>query len=319
MDELARALSRMSAADFQPVTTAELKKHIARLPINSAAGASGIHNMLLRKLPEHFIWLVVHLVNLSLASSSLQVAWKHAVIVMLPKTKVDLHEPSNYRPISLLCCLGKLCERVVQGRLYSHLEAAGLLTPQQSGFRRFRRAADNILFLTQKVQENLNKHKKVCCFFFDIKKAFDNVWHAGLLWKLVCAGVPAYLLLWTAAFLAERVFQVRVNGALSHHGRISADVPQGAVLSPTLFNVFVNDIPLEGKSSLSYSTLHDIHHRRHFSPAHENRHTHQASRRVAKKESPRDERIKDVLHYLHAIDQGQEGLRLQDERPAYPP
>ena len=174
--------------------------------MNSAASASGIHNKLLRKMPEHFIWLVVHLINLSQASSRLPSAWKHAIIVMLPKTKVNLHDPSNYRPISLLCCLGKLCERVVKGRLYGHLEAGGWLTPQQSGFRRFRRAADNILFLTQKVQENLNKNKKVCCFFFAIKKAFDNVWHAGLLWKLVCSDVPAYLLLWTVAFLAERVF-----------------------------------------------------------------------------------------------------------------
>ena len=254
--ELAQALSRMSAPSFEPVTTAELRKHIARLPMNSAAGASGIHNKLLRKMPEHFIWLVVHLINFSLASSRLPAAWKHAIIVMLPKTKVNLHDPSNYRPISLLCCLGKLCERVVQGRLYGHLEAGGWLTPQQSGFRRFRRAADNILFLTQKVQENLNKNKKVCCFFFDIKKAFDNVWHAGLLWKLVCSDVPAYLLLWTVAFLPERVFQVRVNAALSHHGQISAGVPQGAVLSPTLFNVFINDIPLEGTPSLSYSTLY---------------------------------------------------------------
>ena len=255
-DELTQALSRMSASVFDPVTTVELKKHIARLPMNSAAGASGIHNMLLRKLPDHFIWLVVHLINLSLASSRLPSAWKHAIIIMLPKTKVNLHDPTNYRPISLLCCLGKLCERVVQGRLYGHLEAGGWLTPQQSGFRRFRRATDNILFLTQKVQENLNKRKKVCCFFFDIKKAFDNVWHAGLLWKLVCSDVPAYLLLWTAAFLADRVFQVRVNSALSHRGQISAGVPQGAVLSPTLFNVFINDIPLEGTPSLSYSTLY---------------------------------------------------------------
>ena len=254
--ELLQALNRMSVGRFDPVTTAELKKLIARLPMNSAAGASGIHNMLLRKLPDHFIWLVVHLINLSLASSRLPEAWKHAVIFMLPKTKVNLHDPSNYRPISLLCCLGKLCEREVQARLYSHLEAGRLLTPQQSGFRRFRRTADNILFLTQKVQENLNKHKKVCCFFFDIKKAFDNVWHAGLLWKLVRSHVPAYLLLWIAAFLADRAFQVRVNAALSHHGQISAGVPQGAVLSPTLFNVFINDIPLEGTPSLSYSTLY---------------------------------------------------------------
>ena len=158
---LAEQLSSASSDTFDPVTTKELKKHIARLPKNSAAGASGIHNMMLRKLPDDFMWLIVHLTNLSLASSQLPTAWKQAIIIMLPKSKSNLHEPSNFRPISLLCCLGKLCERVVQGRLYSHLEEKGLLAPQQSGFRRFRRAADNTMFLTQKVQENLNKRKKV--------------------------------------------------------------------------------------------------------------------------------------------------------------
>ena len=255
-NELKLITESTAVGQFSPVTDSELMRHIHRLPKNSAAGESGVHNALLRKLPPHFRWLIVHLINLSLVKSHIPSAWKQAIIVMLPKSRSNLHDPNNYRPISLLCCLGKLCERVVQGRLYTHLESNGLLSPQQSGFRRFRRTADNILFLTQKVQENLNKRKKVCCFFFDLKKAFDNVWHAGLLAKLATLNTPAYIFLWITAFLENRTFRVRVSDAISSPGSISAGVPQGAVLSPTLFNVFVNDIPLESTPSKSYSTLY---------------------------------------------------------------
>ena len=105
------------------INTHELTKVMARLPRNSAVLASGIHNRLVGKLPDHFIWLIVQLIRLSFASSRLPAAWKRAIIAMLLKFETELHEPSNYRPISLLGCLGKLCERVVHGCLYDHLEA----------------------------------------------------------------------------------------------------------------------------------------------------------------------------------------------------
>ena len=151
---------------------------------------------MLKHLPDTFIANIALLVNTSLATSSIPATWKCATVIMLPKTKKNLHDPSNYRPISLLCCLGKLCERVVQCRIYMHLETNNSFIPHQSGFRRFRRTTDNILFITQKIEENFNKGKKVCCIFFDVRKAFDHVWHAGLLWKLSRTGLPHYLLLW---------------------------------------------------------------------------------------------------------------------------
>ena len=86
--------------------------------------------------------------------------------------------------ISLTSCIGKLIERVINKRLYNYIESKNLLVPQQSGFRRKRRCADNLLLITQKVKESLNRKKKALLLQFDIQKAFDKVWHQSVIHKM---------------------------------------------------------------------------------------------------------------------------------------
>ena len=100
---------------------------------------------------------------------------------MIPKEKGQRDDPGNYRPF----CLGKLIEHIVFFRMYHSLERQGFFAINQSGFRSCRRTTDNLFFLSQKVREVVNKKKKVCCVLFDVQKAFDNVWHAGLLHKMI--------------------------------------------------------------------------------------------------------------------------------------
>ncbi len=116
------------------------------------------------------------------------------MIKMIPKKDDMSKDPEKYRPISLTSCLGKLIERLVRARLYSLLEGQNLISKQQSGFRSNKGAGDNLLFFTQKISESINKGKKTVGIFFDISKAFDKVWHVGLLYKLIKLKLPIYLI-----------------------------------------------------------------------------------------------------------------------------
>ena len=125
--------------------------------------------------------LLLKMVNLSL-TEGLPSEWKVAVITMIPKKDIKSKNYADYRPISLLSCVGKVTERVVKNRLYAFLENSKLIIKEQSGFRNRRVTSDNLVFMTQKIQECLNRERKVCGIFFYISKAFDKVWHAGLIY-----------------------------------------------------------------------------------------------------------------------------------------
>ncbi len=116
-------------------------------------------------------------------------------------------------------------------------------------------AADNLVFFTQKISETLNREKKACGIFFDISKAFDKVWHNGLIYKLINLNVPSYMLKYIIDFLKDRKFRVNVGDAQSELHNILCSVPQGSVLGPLLFLVYINDIPLADSKHISYSSL----------------------------------------------------------------
>jgi hypothetical protein len=115
----------------------------------------------------------------------------------------------------LTSCIGKVVERVIVKRLVDFLESNNVLIKQQSGFRRGRSTHDNLLFMTQKITECLARGKNCLGIFFDIAKAFDKVWHKGLICKMIDAKLPRYIVYWTQAFLMGRSFVVRVNGKSS--------------------------------------------------------------------------------------------------------
>lgn len=252
-EELRGLPSRPSS--FDRMTVDELRAALKALKVRSAPGPDGVHNLMLKNMSTRFLRLVLGLFNLCLEKGETPRDWKLSKICMIPKKDKDRRDPGNYRPISLTSCLCKLFERVVRERIVGFLESRGLLQVNQSGFRPGRRTSDNLFFLTQKVRESFARGKRVCGLLFDIRKAFDRVWHDGLIHKLMRMGVPEYLTLWIRSFLDDRRFLVSVGKVLSDEGRVETGVPQGAVLSPVLFLVFINDVPSRNVMNTAYSML----------------------------------------------------------------
>lgn len=241
--------------DFKNFNTKELTTAIKKLKSKSAMGPDEIHNLYLKNLPPHFLNYLLVLFNSCVRNNCYPEVWKLALVKMLPKKNSNLSEPSSYRPISITSCLGKLYERLIANRLREFLESKNILTKIQSGFRTQRSTTDNILFLTQKITESFNNKKNLIATFFDISKAFDKVWHQGLIYKMHKYNIPKYIIIWTATFLKDRKFKIKINSSISEEYSISAGVPQGAVVSPILFNIYINDIPQLEKINSSYTNL----------------------------------------------------------------
>ena len=134
----------------------------------------------------------------------------------------------------------KLFERVIEKRLRKHLEDNGFFSKYQSGFRKSKSTNDHLFHLSQTIMESFNRGEHVIAAFLDVEKAFDNVWHNGLRYKIYQLDLPTKLCRWLSDFLVGRVIQVKIEGFLSPKVYPKAGVPQGSNLSPLLFLMYVN-------------------------------------------------------------------------------
>ena len=168
-------------------------------------------------------------------------SWELATIIPIPKPGKDHTEPTNYRPIAFTSCLCKTLERMMNARVVWYLEINNLLSPVQSGFRSERSTNDNLVRLETFIRDAFVKKEHVVAVFFDLEKAYDTTWKYGIL-CLHELGVKGRLANFLESFLAERSIQVRVGLTLSDTFRLSQGVPQGSILSTTLFNIKINSI-----------------------------------------------------------------------------
>ena len=177
--------------------------------------------------------------------------WKHANVVPVHK-KNEKNVKSNYRPISLLPIFGKMLEKLVYDPLYSHLVSCDLLNPNQSGFRPGDSTVNQLISITHTIFEafDCNPPLDVRSVYLDISKAFDRVWHDGLIYKLKRCGVSGQLLSLIKSFLKNRKQRTVLNGQCSNWGDIFAGVPQGSILGPLFFLVYINDLTADLKCNV---------------------------------------------------------------------
>ena len=156
----------------------------------------------------------------------------------LSKKKEDKSVPSNYRQISLLSQLGKVMERCKHKHIFNYISENSLLTPFQSGFIQGDSTTFQLLHTYHSFLEAVDSGKEVRVVFCDISKAFDRVWHKGLLHKLACMGISGSLLQWFQSYLSNRRQRVVLNGVESNWANVLAGVLQGSILGPLLFFLF---------------------------------------------------------------------------------
>lgn len=222
-------------------TQSAVRRALRSLDIRKASGPDGIPAVVLKTCAAELTPVLTRLFERSYATATVPSSWKVALVHPIPK-KGDRSDPSNYRPIAITSLLSKVMERVINLQLLGYLEEHQLISDRQYGFRHGRSAGDLLVYLTHRWAEAIESKGEALAVSLDIAKAFDRVWHRALLSKLPSYGLPESLCNWVSSFLSERSIKVVVDGACSDTKPINAGVPQGSVLSPTLFILHINDM-----------------------------------------------------------------------------
>lgn len=223
------------------ITIEEISLIVSRLKTSKAPGFDNVPNILLKKLPSKALQLLVLIFNSCIRLNYFPAAFKKAKVVAVAKPNKPANDPTSYRPISLLSNLGKLFEKLIHSRITDCTSESHIISENQFGFKKEHSTTHQIGRIKNKINLNKRLRKSTGLILLDIEKAFDTVWHNGLLYKMVAANMPKYICKIVSQFLEDREYAVSVNQSVSPFKSIPAGLPQGSILSPTLYSIYTSD------------------------------------------------------------------------------
>lgn len=237
------------ALPAKPTSPAEIRGIIKKLPIRKSPGHDLITNKVIKNLPAKTIIHLTHIYNATLRLSYFPTTWKSSAIVTILKPGKPPKNPSSYRPMSLLPVLGKILEKILLKRLSAIINESKNLPNFQFGVRANHSTIHQLHRVADTISTALETKKYCAGVFLNVAKAFNTVWHEGLLFKLkTLFPAPYYLLL--KSYFNNRTFMVRHNLQHSKIFPIDAGVPQDSDIAPFLYIIYTSDLPTSEKTTI---------------------------------------------------------------------